>query len=156
MYVDVSDFRAYAESAGATVPSDDDDCEALLVQASRVIDSKEPRLIGSRTDRDQAYAYPRRKLVINGFEYGDQEIPDIVKRTQMQLALDLHVGKVKIGVDDSEVFVSKKRVEGVVDVGYSERRTPAAPSIFSGTLSETLLNQLMRPKPRFIVRLNRA
>jgi len=140
-YVNVADFRSYAQSIGVSLPDDDDAVLILLTRASDFIDSKEPDLRGQRTERGQPHAYPRRNLVINGFAYGDDEIPDLVKRCQMALALEANNG-VDLFASIMDLPVIEERVEGAVTVRY------ASPTKIEPTERNSegmaLLRQLMR------------
>lgn len=76
------DLREYALAGSPPVDLSaytDEECLRLLTTANRFINANDDQLIGSRTDRDQPDAYPRRNLRINGFDYLDDEIPSVVK-----------------------------------------------------------------------------
>ena len=63
MYVDTTEYISYAEASGVDLS---EIAESTLLQelykASQYIDSKEIYLIGSRVERDQNYAFPRKKF----------------------------------------------------------------------------------------------
>lgn len=148
MYVTLAEFAEYAERFGVTLPDSGAERTALLERASQYIDSVDDKLIGQRTERDQDYAYPRRNLVINGFAYGDGEIPNIVKQVQMALAVDMQSGAVAF-TEASDLQVTREKV-GVIEVAYG--KVDGADKSFSPTessLSYTLLRQLMRPVLEF-------
>jgi hypothetical protein len=140
MYSTLADYRAYAASVGAVLPVADADATRQLVKACEYIDSKEARLIGRRTERDQDNAYPRSGLVLNGAEYTDTEIPALVKRCERALALDINAG-IDLFNFAPLLPVVKERVEGAVEVQY------AAPSRVSTSERESvamsMLKQLM-------------
>ena len=152
MYVTVQEYRDYADVFGVTVPADDADVTIQLEKASAYIDSKEPYLIGSRTERDQDHAYPRKGLIINGFVYPDDEDPDIVKKCQMELALEINAGA-DLYQDRTVLPVIKQRVEGAVE------RQFASPSKVESKQAESkamaLLRQLMGP-PKMSISLQRV
>jgi len=140
MYVELADFRDYAQSIGVSLPDDDDAVLILLTRASDFIDSKEPDLRGQRTERDQPHAYPRRNLVVNGFAYADDEIPELVKRCQMQIAIDAI--SVDLFADTMDLPVIEERVEGAVTVRYASPTTIEPTERNSEGMA--LLRQLMR------------
>jgi len=118
MYVNDDDYTTYADTLGVTLPATEGERLIQLVKASQYIDMQEPHLKGVRTERDQDYAYPRDDLWINGFEYDDDEIPAIVEKVQMELALDINAG-VDIFAPSNNLPVIKERVEGAVEVQYA-------------------------------------
>ena len=152
MYVTVQEYRNYADVFGITVPADDADVTIQLEKASAYIDSKEQYLIGSRTERDQDHAYPRKGLIINGFVYPDDEDPDIVKKCQMELALEINAG-VDIYKDRTVLPVIKQRVEGAVERQFASPSTVQAKQAESKAMS--LLRQLMGP-PKMSISLQRV
>ena len=152
MYVTVQEYRDYADVFGVTVPADDADVTIQLERASSYIDSKEQYLIGSRTERDQDHAYPRKGLIVNGFVYPDDEDPDIVKKCQMELALELNSG-VDLYKDKTVLPVIKNRVEGAVEQQFASPSSVQAKQAESKALS--LLRQLMGP-PKMSISLQRV
>ena len=71
--------------ARATSPSP---CEAALLSAARRISQETFR--GTRTDRDQPFAFPRSRLYDeDGYVMDADVAPDRVKRAQMKLAFVL-------------------------------------------------------------------
>lgn len=118
MYVTDSEYTTYATAVGVTLPTDEADRTIQLVTASRFIDSQESRLMGTRTERDQDYAYPRFNLYINGYYYDTDEIPEIVKKCQMEFALEVNAG-VDLFDRGYDLPVIKERVEGAIEVQYA-------------------------------------
>ena len=152
MYVTVQEYRDYAARLGTTLPAADADVTIQLEKASAYIDSKEPYLIGSRTERGQDHAYPRSGLVINGFSYDDDEEPEIVKKCQMELALELNAG-VDLYRDKTVLPVIKNRVEGAVEQQFASPSSVQAKQAESKAMS--LLRQLMGP-PKMSISLQRV
>ena len=152
MYVTVQKYRDYAARLGITIPAADEDVTIQLEKATDYIDSKEQYLIGSRTERDQDHAYPRKGLIINGFVYPDDEDPDIVKKCQMELALELNAG-VDLYQDRTVLPVIKQRVEGAVERQFASPSSVQAKQAESKAMS--LLRQLMGP-PKISISLQRV
>lgn len=100
-YASVDDLRAYAAKRGASLPADDAECEVLLIKAMDYLASKAERWKGHRVQLDQPLDWPRYGVTITGygganvggfgfgFELPLDEIPDDIKRGQMQLAIDV-------------------------------------------------------------------
>jgi hypothetical protein len=141
MYVTDEEYVAYAALLGAIIPAVEADRTAQLVAASEYIESQEQYLKGTRTERDQDYAYPRENLVILGFEYDDDETPNIVKKVQMELALEVNAG-VDLYAKVNGLPVTKERVEGAVEVNYAAPTNPKDYGRTSKALD--LMQQLLR------------
>jgi len=117
MYVTVAEFREFAEGMGATLPASDTECLILLNKASLFIDSQDDKLKGTRTERNQPYAYPRKNLEILGWKYDADEIPDMVKKCQMAFALEAHDG-IDIFAPKADLPVVSEQVD-VIHVQYA-------------------------------------
>lgn len=115
-YVSLTDYIEYALLHGYEI-DDTEKAETELIKAAQYISSKEALLKGDRVDKDQSLSFPRRNVIINGFRIASNEIPDILKRAQMSLALDIHAGIDPYNPQVSQT-VKKERVEGVVEVEY--------------------------------------
>ena len=152
MYVTVQEYRDYAARLGITLPADDVDVTIQLEKATDYIDSKEQYLIGSRTERDQDHAYPRKGLIVNGFVYPDDEDPDIVKKCQMELAIEINAG-IDLYRDKTVLPVIKNRVEGAVEQQFASPSSVQAKQAESKAMS--LLRQLMGP-PKMSISLQRV
>jgi len=152
MYSTLLEYRAYAATQGVTPPDDNAEATLQLVKACDYIESKEEYLRGTRAERDQLQAYPRLGLTINGYVYTDTEIPAIVKKCEMALALEVNAG-VDLYTASTSLPVVKERVEGAVEVQYAAPTTVSPVSRQSVGLS--LLRQLMRA-PSMSIPLVRA
>lgn len=140
MYVTVQEYKDYASSIGLTLTESDETLTTQLVGACQFIDSKEEQLKGKRSLRDQDNAYPRIDLIINSYPYTSSEIPDIVKKCEMELALEINSG-IDLYARTYELPTIKERVEGAVEVGYATPSRVEPKERQSKALS--LLNQLM-------------
>lgn len=116
-YVSGADFVSYAESLGVTLSQD---VEPMLVKAAQFIDSHDSRMKGYRSERDQAMAFPRVGVVIEGWRWNSDEIPRNVTLAQMAVALDIADGIDPYNPPQSEgVGIKRKRVEGAVEIEYA-------------------------------------
>ena len=116
-YVTRADYIDYAASIGVTI-ADTEAADIQLVNAAIYIDSKEAQLKGTRTDRDQALAYPRSDLILEGFEWASNEIPRQVILCQMALALDINAGE-DLYNRSYTLPTIRERVDGAVEVAYA-------------------------------------
>ena len=89
-YATVAEARAYALSRGVTLSATDSVVEILLRKGSDFIESLEDRFKGDRTDPAQPLAWPRAGVILFNAtdEAPDDEIPELLKRAQIQLAMD--------------------------------------------------------------------
>jgi len=117
-WVERATFIAYAASKGITV-ADADTADVALVKAAAFVNESDPALKGTRVSRSQFTSYPRSGLVLQGFSWRADEIPELVKRAQMELALDVNAG-----VDLHNIPANPSRpkksvgVEQAIDVSY--------------------------------------
>lgn len=139
MYVTDSEYTAYAAAAGVTLPATSTLRGYQLAKASRYIDTKENCFMGIRTERDQNYAFPRTGYFYHQYEYESDEIPEDLKKCQMELALDINAG-IDLYDRSYSAQITQKTVEGAVSVSYA---SPAASSpIRKQSIGMDLLNGL--------------
>jgi hypothetical protein len=120
-YVTAVEFIAYADDLGIEIIGD---VNPVLIESAQYIASFEGRLKGSLVSREQYLSYPRSDLVLEGFEWNDDEIPRQVKLCQMALALDLAEGIDLYNPPQSEsVGIKSERVEGAVAVEYAVKES---------------------------------
>jgi len=136
VYVTVEEFREFAAGVGVTLPDNDDECLVMLTKASLFIDSQDDRLCGTRAVRDQEHAYPRKNLVLQGWQYEADEIPNIVKQCQMSFALEINSG-IDIFAPRTELPVIREKVD-VLEVQY------ASPTEVKATERESFAMDLLR------------
>ena len=119
-YVTIGEYIAYAASLGITV-EDNDASKVQLIAAAIYIDSKESQLYGDMVEKTQPLSYPRNNLTdLQNFTWGNDEIPTLVKKCQMSLALDINAGEDLYNLSQSgSVGVKRERVEGAVEVEYA-------------------------------------
>jgi len=82
------------------------------------------------------------RIFLQNFTWGNDEIPTLVKKCQMSLALDINAGEDLYNLSASEsVAVKRERVEGAVEVEYAV--TDSA-RIARNSRSSSLLAALMK------------
>lgn len=138
-YVSDTDFVAHAANLGVTFPTGTD-VDVLLRKAAQFIDSHEARMKGSRVQRDQALAFPRSGVVIDGWTWAATEIPRQVVLAQLAVALDVYAGIDPYNPEQASPVI-KERVEGAVEVAYAN---PTSFKLSKTSSSEALINALLK------------
>ena len=140
-YVTEAQLEAYAEGLGVTLSGE---LEPMLRKAAEFIDSHEANLKGTRVEREQAMAFPRNGIYIDGWYWTSTEIPRQVILCQMALALDINAGVDLYNKPVNPSLVAKrKRVEGAVEVEYAEASVTAQ-KLSRSSRSDALLNSLLK------------
>lgn len=117
-YVSRADYIDYAAARGVMVP-DEEAADVELRKAAQFIDSHEERMKGSRVDRDQPLSFPRKGVEIEGWLWGDDEIPRNVSLCQLNVAMDIHAGIDPYNPPSNPGLARKRtRVEGAIDVEF--------------------------------------
>lgn len=149
-YVTREQYIAYAARMGVTI-ADETAADVELAKAAEFIGSKEARLKGERVDRDQALAFPRDGVTIDGWSWSKTEIPRQVILCQLALALDVHAGIDLHNPPQSEsTGIKRERVEGAVEVEYALGEAPS--KLSRQSTATALLNSLLRSAGLTLVR----
>lgn len=135
-YVTRQELIDYADARGITVP-DTADTDVLLINAADFMETYEGRYIGSRATAEQALAWPRQGVMLLGFEVPEDEVPELVKQVQKEIALDLQAGVDLYNREDRQI-VTRERVDGAVEVAY------ATPSVVGVRLQQSKAMSLLR------------
>ena len=142
-YVTRSDYIAYAAARGITI-ADEDATDVQLRKAAEFIGAHEANLKGTRVEREQAMAFPRNGIYIDGWYWASTEIPRQVILCQMALALDINAGVDLYNKPVNPSLVAKrKRVEGAVEVEYADASVTAQ-KLSRSSRSDALLNSLLK------------
>jgi hypothetical protein len=91
-YVSIADCRIYAANRGVTLSVVDDTVAAQLIKASDYLAALAPRWQGERASVTQAMDWPRLDVVINGFDWPADDIPNGVIAAQCQLVMAVNAG----------------------------------------------------------------
>lgn len=131
-YATVEELRAYASKRAASLPVGDDACEALLIKACDYLQSMEDRFQGMRTAPDQALAWPRDGVFVNGRNMPSDEIPADIKSAQMQLAIDAQTVDLQPTINAAAQTgpVIEETVD-VLSVKYAQPTTQLTASVFA-------------------------
>ena len=88
-YATVAQAQAYATYRGLSLPAAEADVQKLLIKACDFLQSLEDQYQGSRTDAEQALAWPRSGVTVFGtLLVKDDAIPGMLVQAQCQLAFD--------------------------------------------------------------------
>lgn len=85
-YVSYFEFMDYCYKRRLPVPKTTAEADKCLFDAMDYINSLESKFKGCRSTREQKYAFPRRGLELYGWRFDSNDVPDEVKRAQMELA----------------------------------------------------------------------
>lgn len=91
-YVDLTEVRAYAGARGVTVSDDDAVLSGQIINAMDYLEGFEPRFRGNRVSAAQSLSWPRKNVVVHGFDFPDDEIPNELKSAECQLVLAIANG----------------------------------------------------------------
>lgn len=80
--------------AAAWTAATNDDKDRALLWATVRLEQEQENYIGARTSTDQALAWPRGGVVVDGIPIDHDEVPVLVKRAQMELAFALLAGDI--------------------------------------------------------------
>lgn len=140
-YVSRADYIAYALTLGITVP-DTVVSDNQLIKAAEYIDQHEGNLIGNRFTRDQAMAFPRSDLYIEGYYWTTTEIPRQLVSCQLAFALDIKDGDDLYNRSNNpNTPVKKEKIDGAVEVEYAVKETNQGSKVSKGDI---LLEPLLR------------
>jgi hypothetical protein len=135
-YASASDLAIYAVKFGVIIPADPAAQEALLRRAALAMDGMTWK--GRKSFGDQALAWPRREVRLDGENKPERYLPARIQYGQMALAAEIHADDID-PPEKRKGAVTVDRVEGAVTREYavipsnSSRLLPAAPDRPSAT-----------------------
>ncbi|WP_338882674.1 DnaT-like ssDNA-binding protein [Xenorhabdus sp. TH1] len=133
-YASVEDLRQFATQRGYSLP-DDSVLPSLLFQAMDYLSTKQWR--GSKANKNQALAFPRKGIYADGELVPDDVIPKPIIQAQCRLAIDSleHDLTPTVGGE-----VVSEAVSGAVSVTYAEGTNSGKPNMswFYSTLRDFL------------------
>lgn len=128
-FVTVAELDAYAAQRGITLPADEAQKERLLLDAAEYLESFAHRYVGRRYSREQGLAWPRVGAVdSDGFSYAWDEVPDVVKRAQLILAVEAMTTTLMPTVEAGAQAVIAESIPGAVSVTYATPEEGGGPS----------------------------
>lgn len=111
-YVSVAELEQYTTDRGIILLSD---ASQSLLKAMDYLETLSYK--GRKTERTQPLQWPRKGVVIDGYLVRDDEIPQLLKNAQMQLAVSIDQGVDPL--ETQEQSVVREKVD-VIEVEYSE------------------------------------
>ena len=130
-YATAAELVSYATKFGVTIPAEEAAQEALLRRAALAMTGMKWK--GRRTHEEQALAWPREGVQVDGAYKRSNYIPREIFYGQLALAGEIHADDLT-PPETRQGAVIRKRVEGAVEVEYAQinhtsgRLLPAAPN----------------------------
>lgn len=130
-YATAAELVSYAAKFGVTIPAEEAAQEALLRRAALAMNGMKWK--GRRTHEEQALAWPREGVQVDGAYKRSNYIPREIFYGQLALATEIHADDLT-PPETRQGAVIRKRVEGAVEVEYAQinntsgRLLPAAPN----------------------------
>lgn len=115
-FVTVAECRAYNDQRGLTLPTDDVEVEALLVNAVDYLNALEPEFQGARLTYEQELVFPRIPVYVYNTDLSG-EIPKQLKDAQSRLAYDITQNTL---LTTGEGRSTKKEKVSSVEVEYQD------------------------------------
>lgn len=135
-YETLVNIRAFATARGETLPTDDTELEALVIDAMDYIESFRSRFKGSKVSPTQPLQFPRNNVVIEGYNYPSNEIPNDLKKALAQAVIEANSTDLQ---PNTAQAIKRERVD-VIEVEYQD--STSADVVFFKILNylEVLLN----------------
>lgn len=143
-YATAAQLVTYAVARAITIPATAPEQEALLLKAMDYLESLS--YIGHRYTMEQALAWPRSDVFVDGWSLDYLLIPARLIRAQMQLAADaITIDLLPTITSASTGAVIEESVEGAVSVKYAEPQSQStSPSTAGGAILSSAM-ALLRP-----------
>lgn len=122
-------FTDWLASMGFTITRPADE---LLLNAMTTIEAQNYK--GNKLTKEQALQWPRSGVVVDGFDVGEDEIPQELINAQMQCAYDIDQGNDPSAIGTQDV---KKEKVDVIEVEYQDNSS-------SGTYNTALYGYLSK------------
>lgn len=119
-YLDLASARALAAQYVITLPADDTEAEATLIQSFRYLQGRECEMQGERTTEAQNSAYPRTGVVIRGVDIADNVFPGDLLMCQLLGAQAFGEGVALFGKATDGREVASQAVSGAVSRSFFE------------------------------------
>lgn len=116
-YVTLAEARAYALARGVTLSATDSVVEILAIKSMDYLEMQDFK--GDAVDEAQELAWPRAYAYINGDYFVSDDIPEALKKAQMQLMIYYNAGIDPIAASAAAQFVTEDTV-GPLTTKYSE------------------------------------
>ncbi|WP_439332423.1 DnaT-like ssDNA-binding protein, partial [Pseudomonas viridiflava] len=115
-YATAEELARYAVKFGATIPAEQVAQEALLRRAALAMDGMTWK--GRKSSSEQALAWPRREIRLDGENKPERYLPARIQYGQMALAAEIHADDID-PIDKRKGAVTKEKVDGAVEREYA-------------------------------------
>lgn len=123
-YNTVANLRTYAGLRGVTLPTEDSDCEALLIKAMDYLEAQRDRYKGNVVSATQPLQWPRDNAYGISFPdalYSKTDIPRNLEYAQLALAIEAINNDLMPTILPSDTGAqSSVKIEGAVEVVYRD------------------------------------
>lgn len=124
-YTALANARAFADSRGLSLPTDDDEACLSLIQGFDYVESFRSRFGGQKATCTQSTQFPRKGLCIDGCVVAENAIPFELQQAQI-IAASLQSQDTALFVNGNGRETQMERVEGAVSVSYFENGDTSA------------------------------
>lgn len=139
-YITTAEARQYATNRGVTLPVDEDEVAAMVIQATDFLESKACEYAGRKTDPEQSLEWPRTDAYILGYEpYPPNQIPKNLKQAQCALVVAVSQGIVLMPIIQASDYVIEETV-GPITTKYADPIQAGISTEFTGV--DSLLHSL--------------
>ena len=114
-YTTIAEFAAYLDARGSFLEGNNGNDEQLLLLAMDYLESQD--FIGDKYSKTQPLQWPRTGVCIDGFSIDEDEIPEILKSAQIEVAIAIDSGNNPLSALDRE---TKREKVGDIEVEYSD------------------------------------
>jgi len=114
-YVGVDEFQSYLQNRGLSFAATSGSYDQVLVLAMDYLEAQD--FIGSKSTKDQPLQWPRDNVVIDGHYYESTEIPNVLKKAQMEIAISIDEGN---GPNSPVGRETKREKVGDIEVEYMD------------------------------------
>lgn len=139
-YVTRAEAIAYAEARGVTLAASSA-TDTLIIKACDYLESKRNQFKGWIVENNQPLAWPRSDVVIEGWEWGLDEIPRQVINAQLALVLELNAGEDLYNPTQHQGPITQETVQGAVSVSYA---SATSSKVSKERASDALVRLLLR------------
>ena len=116
-YASLAVLRAYATARGITLSATDATVEVMAIKAMDYLEAKRNQYQGEKVSNTQELQFPRYNLIIDGFDFPANDIPNELIKAQCQLVLEVNAGNILMPTLTEAPI--KKEVIGPIETEYA-------------------------------------
>lgn len=138
-YQELADVRLYAEQRGVTLPADDEEVKAWMIDAMDYLEAQACKYQGHKTDCEQSLEWPREGVVICCVDIANNVIPKKLKSAQALAVMIRNEGLILQPNVTAQDYVIEETV-GPITTKYANPIQAGISATFTGL--ESLLEPL--------------